>query len=261
MNSPNSIQTQIVPAQAAQSNAAMPPAGKQRRWFEFDTPSEMAQPAAQAPGLSPDDAAPMKAVLQPKARERRLYWSWEFDLVIGDEVFPRNQGTRVDDFSDNPSTVMAALRRCDSLLDSDIATYISRRTQNSIANILRQAVGPGETPKTEVLVKLNYNIKVWMVGERERVIAGKDEYTIQLDRQIRGHMRAVTRTFEQRIFRFAKGSFRDLASKWIKGLPPSPATEVALWRISQDVARLFPPVLVEEDALPPVLHDIVVAVL
>jgi len=260
MNIPNSNQAQNGPAQAAQSNPATPPVGKQKAWFEFDIPSENGQPAAQAPGLSPAAAAPMKAIIPPKDKERRLYWSWEFELVIGDEVLPRNKGTRIDDFSDDPSNVMALLRRCDSSLDSDISKYISWRTQDSISKTLGQVAGPGEAPKTEVLIKLDYKIKVWMVGERERVVAGKDQYTIKLDRQIRGHMRAVTRIFEQRIFRFVKGSFRDLASKWIEALPPTPATELARWQIKQDVARLFPPVRPQENALPPARHDIVVGV-
>ncbi len=203
---------------------------------------------------------PPKETASPVLPEkRRLYWSWNFTLVIGGEEWPPNKGHHFEDFHNDPDKVTALLRCCDSWFNSAIPEYIQAHVRRSILEEVEKVAGPGEIPKTEVMVELNYEFKIWTPGERPLELKGTKEHAIKLDRQLRGHLMAVKYSFEQGIFRFARAHFRHLAAGWIQRLPPSAARENALRQIKQDLGQIVGPDMLAEDELPPTVQDIEIA--
>ena len=158
-----------------------------------------------------------------------------------------------------PGMVEAFLRNCDVWFDDDIPKHIEGRVRNCILKAVAKVAGPGEIPITQVVVKLIYDIKMWTPGERTWERKGTDEYMIQLDRQLRGHIMAVSRSVEQGICRFARAQFRHLAAGWIQKLPSGAAPENDLRQIKHELAQIFQPVMLEEDQLPPAIQDIEIA--
>jgi hypothetical protein len=191
--------------------------------------------------------------------KRLLYWSWDFTLVIGGEEWPPNRGRHFEEFHNHPEKVTGFLRCCDSWFNSAIPEYVESHVRRRTLEAVAKVAGPGEIPKREVVVKLNYTIKVWTPGERASEWKGKEEYAIKLDRQVRGHIMAAKYSFERGIFRLARAEFRYLAADWIKRLPPCAASENALKQIKRELCQNVGPDIIAEDQLPPAIADIEIA--
>ena len=263
MLNPDSTQGPGLPVQKSDSQAPAPapatPPAKPRLWYEYDPPAETAAVTPQGPDLLAPVLVPKETEVVLLPEKRRLCWSWDFTLMIDEGKWPPNKGRRFMDFHNHPGNVTAFLRRCDSCFDFDIPNYIEGHVRRCILEAMAKVPAPGESPKTEVEVKLTYAIKVWTPGERANEWKGTKEYAIKLDRQVRGHLMAVKYSFEQGVFRFARAHFRRLAAGWIQSLPPSAARENALRQIKHELYEIVGPDMVAEDELPRAIEDIEIA--
>jgi len=239
MTNPDSTPGPALPVQKSDTPALAPtiPPAKPRPWYEFDPPAESAAGITQIPAPAPVPSCAIPEGTTPIfcPGKRRLYWSWDFTLVIDEEAWPPNKGLRFIDFHNTTTGVTALLRLCDDIFNSDLPRYIGAHVRNRVLEAAAREVGPGEPPKTEVLVKLLYDIKVWTPGKRPYERKGKREDAIKLERQVCGHIMAVKWSYERNIFRFARAEFRHLTASWIQNMPQNTATENALKQIKQEL--------------------------
>jgi hypothetical protein len=71
---------------------------------------------------------------------------------------------------------------------------------------------------------------------------------------------ALERSYQRNIFNQVRSHFRYLAYDWIEGFPPGPSSQKALDVIEQEINEIFRPEIVPQDARPPTIGDIEVAV-
>ena len=250
-----------LPAQKSNIPAAAPASQpeKAKRWFEYDPPEVSANATTQGPEPVAQDPAAKERAAAVLPQKRRLFWSWNFTLAVGEEETFPIKGRCFMDFHNDPRDVTAFLRSCDNWFNAAIPGNIESFVRDCVQQEVAKVAGPGEVPKTEVLVKLVYDIKVWAAGERPYEWNETKDYPVKLDRQVRGHVMAVMWSFERYIFSSVRAAFRDFAAGWIQRLPPSAAGEKALAQIRREQNHILEPDTLEADQLPPAIEDVEIA--
>jgi len=180
-------------------------------------------------------------------------------LAFGtEELLPVNGYQTVPLYKD-PTRVGESLRQCDRWFELAIPDYVNFYLRD---RILGRVAKPGDStsPETEVVVKLSYYLKVWAREMRVYETEGINETTTKLDRQIRGHVTALERSYERNIFKLVRAQFRYLAADWLSRLPPSPSRQRALALIRQQLNQMYKPGIIADDELPASIPNIVASI-